>query len=263
MIDVRKDREKYIGASDCYKIMRGEWLDLYNEKKGITEPEDLSDVFRVQLGIHTEQFHLDWLANQLGYNLERAEQLIIIDTRHGFPLRVHPDDMVNDLGAVYPVEVKHTNQFANIEKMSATYAPQLHAQMLAMDVDKVLFSFIAGNNDPQPHWLELNQEYADQLIQACKDFWWCIENDIPPDPIQAPAEPAPTITARKPYDMAASKSANQWASAAADYTENQEAAATFTEAQKTLKDLVPDDASRAFGNGVTITVAKNGSKRFS
>ena len=48
------DRTRGIGGSDATRIMRGDWLSLYNEKVGLTKPEDLSNVFRVQLGILTE-----------------------------------------------------------------------------------------------------------------------------------------------------------------------------------------------------------------
>ena len=54
------DRQGFIGGTDAIRIMNGEWLELYQEKVGLTEPEDLSEVLAVQLGVHTEQFNLDW-----------------------------------------------------------------------------------------------------------------------------------------------------------------------------------------------------------
>ncbi len=58
------ERKGFIGGSDCVKIMQGNWLELWQVKTGRVEPEDLSDNIAVQLGIHTEQFNLDWFASQ-------------------------------------------------------------------------------------------------------------------------------------------------------------------------------------------------------
>ena len=259
MIDVTKDRGSYIGASDANRIMKGDWLALYNEKMGIAEPEDLSQIFRVQLGIYTEPFHLDWICQQHGFEMNEAVSYYRTD--YDFPCRANPDRMVIVNDKEYPVEVKHTNQFATLEKQMEWYAPQLHLQMYATQTSKCLFSFIAGNNDPQVEWIKADEEYMKMLLRVCAHFWWHIENEYPPESQLAPA-PKAQVTDRKPYDMTETKSANQWADAALTMRDNEEAAAKHAEAKETLKELVPDDASRATGNGVTITVAKNGSKRF-
>ena len=54
---------------------------------------------------------------------------------------------------------------------------------------------------------------------------------------------------------------NAWASAAVDYLEHQTAAKKFTAADKALKGLIEPDVKRAFGHGVEINRAKNGSLR--
>ena len=51
------DRSQGIGGSDATKIVAGTWKDLYLEKKGLKENEDLSFVLPVQLGIYTEDFN--------------------------------------------------------------------------------------------------------------------------------------------------------------------------------------------------------------
>ena len=43
------ERKGFIGGSDCNRIMSGDWLKLWSEKKGYTEPSDLSDILAVQL----------------------------------------------------------------------------------------------------------------------------------------------------------------------------------------------------------------------
>ncbi len=52
---------------------------------------------------------------------------------------------------------------------------------------------------------------------------------------------------------------NSWASAAGDWLQNKEAAATFNRATTLLKDLTEPDVGRAHGHGVEVNRAKNGS----
>ena len=58
------ERKGFIGGSDCNRIMSGDWLKLWSEKKGYTEPSDLSDILAVQLGSHTERFNIIWFEKQ-------------------------------------------------------------------------------------------------------------------------------------------------------------------------------------------------------
>mgnify|MGYP003125020012 FL=1 len=43
-----EDRKKYIGGSDACRIISGDWIKLWEEKTGRTEPEDLSKKLAVQ-----------------------------------------------------------------------------------------------------------------------------------------------------------------------------------------------------------------------
>ena len=51
-------KEYTIGGSDVNRLLNGNWYDLYLEKIGEKEPEDLSDALPVQLGIETEKFNI-------------------------------------------------------------------------------------------------------------------------------------------------------------------------------------------------------------
>ena len=61
------ERKGFIGGSDLYSIMNGDLLKLWEVKTGRAQPDDLSGEFRVQLGVATEQFHIDWFSNRTGY----------------------------------------------------------------------------------------------------------------------------------------------------------------------------------------------------
>ena len=49
-----------IGGTDAVRLANGEWKDLWLEKTGKIEREDLSGVLPVQLGVFTEEFNRRW-----------------------------------------------------------------------------------------------------------------------------------------------------------------------------------------------------------
>ena len=98
----------------------------------------------------------------------------------------------------------------------------------------------------------MDEDYAAQLIEVERNFWDCVQNNI-----------QPVIVAQKytgPIDRKVDMvGSNEWASAAADYLANKDAAKLFDTAKSSLKDLVPVDASEAFGHGITAKRSKTGS----
>ena len=59
------DRTGFLGGSDMSLILNGDWLYLWEIKTGREKPDDLSDVFPVQLGNATEEWHIDQVGNEL------------------------------------------------------------------------------------------------------------------------------------------------------------------------------------------------------
>ena len=70
------ERKGFIGGSDMYSIVRGDWNTLWHVKTGRTEPENLSDEFNVQLGIRTESFNMEWLAKRTGWDVMPSPDII-------------------------------------------------------------------------------------------------------------------------------------------------------------------------------------------
>ena len=67
------NRQGFIGGSDCVQIMQGNWLQLWQIKTGLIESEDLSNNLAVQLGVHTENFNLQWFEKQLNVSLSNYQ----------------------------------------------------------------------------------------------------------------------------------------------------------------------------------------------
>lgn len=260
---ITADRASGIGASDARRIATGDWHKLYLEKIGEAEPEDLSRIFRVQLGVHTENFHLDWLESREGWRIVcRNDRYYHAD--HSF-MFCHVDGWIDDL--FQPIEVKHSNGRANARESAVFYMAQLQHIMACTDKDEMRFSVIAGNDEPELAKVSRNQDYIDDLVELERSFWWHVTNRVPPEitPTGTQAKLAEVaavtiIDGLKPYDMTGS---NEWASLATDYRNNFDAARVFEEAKTGLKQLVPPDASQAAGHGLTIKRDKRGALRFS
>ncbi len=259
---IRTNRAEGIGSSDAKRLIDGDWHRLYMEKVGETEPEDLSGVFRVQLGIYTETFHLDWLERKYACQIERPMQRFYAPD---YPVMFAHLDGVH-VGKGVPVETKHTSSDARLRDKAVYYMPQLQHVLSITGHDYMLFSIIAGNSEPE--WCEVaaNLEYQAELRELIKSFWWHVEQRVPPEIIPTATLKAvervgatTPIDGLKPYDMTGN---NEWANYAQDYIDCMAAAALFADAKDGLKKMMPADASECTGHGITIKRDKRGALRF-
>ena len=129
--DEVNDRRTYLGASDFNTILGGDAArinQLWAEKVGLQEPEDLSDILAVQMGTWTEALNIRWLEKQTG--------LTVTDRQKRFTHPKHPfiiarvDGMtILPSGEVACVEAKHVGPFSyDLEATAARYAPQMAVQ---------------------------------------------------------------------------------------------------------------------------------------
>ena len=125
------DRCKVMGGSDAVKIMQGKWNQLYLEKKKLVEVEDLSNVFRVQLGVFTQKLNLDWFIKQNPHcEIEEEEKVFAMPGAENMIkiiYRGHVDAMIKNTqtNEKYVFEAKHTRGFQNQDKMIQYYMPQI------------------------------------------------------------------------------------------------------------------------------------------
>lgn len=252
------NRSRGIGGSDAMRIARGEWRALYNEKLGLTEPDDLSEVFKVQLGITTEPLHRRWFAKQTGFKVDDAS-----------PFQVHRthDWMYANLDGWLPeqgtfVEFKHTNARSTLREKARYYMAQLQHYIHVTDVPFAYFSIIKGNDDPEWCLVDRNDSYIQELFEMEKSFWWHVQNKIPPE--IEPRGQAESMEAKaanvlidgmRTVDMATN---NEWVSIAVDWLGTREAAAKHEAKGKEIKALVPEDAAEAFGAGVIVRRDRRG-----
>lgn len=246
----RVDRGRGLGGTDARRIMAGDWLPLYEEKVGLRAPDDLSGVFRVQLGIRTEAFHAEWFGKMTGFALDDP-QPTYEHPEHRF-MYAHLDKWLPEFGSF--VELKHSSANARFDDKARYYMAQLQHYMAVTGADHCWLSVIRGNDDPVWGKVDRKDAYIDTLIETERAFWWHVENKVPPDIVpQAALERIAKNAELIPVngwvkrDMTGS---NAWAVHAETFLRSRDAARLHDEAKKKLHELVANDAGEAYGFGV-------------
>lgn len=248
-----QDRKGFVGGSDARRIIEGDWLALYEEKVGIRQPDDLSDIFRVQLGVWTEPFHFAWLRDKLLMKIGTKAPRIQHPSLPWMQASVDGWWLEHDTF----IELKHTNERATARSVCETYQPQMAHYCAVMGVSHGYISFIAGNQDPVICKVEPSRTYIDELVELEANFWWHVENEIAPDS-EMHAENFAEVHAQAAnlkvndlrfVDMTGN---NHWADLALALIETKDARDTHEKAKDELKKLVAKDVGEATGHGVTI-----------
>ena len=237
--------ERKIGGSDAAVIVNGKHFDktlyeLWLEKTGLAEPEDLTWKLPVQMGVATEALNRRWFEKETGNTVEISEETL-----------VHPEFSyitANLDGIVRPnmvFEAKHSSPFNKANPVE-TYYPQCQHYLAVTGFDAVALSIFRGTSEWKLYEVERNDSYIAELIEKESAFWWCVTEDIEPDGAPTSMD-APVILPTKTVDMTGS---NEWASNAVAWLENFEGNQKFTKAKSELKKLVDEDVALAKGHGV-------------
>lgn len=250
------NRLGFIGGSDTIKIMSGEWLELWQVKTGKRQPEDLSDNIAVQLGIHTESFNIGWFEKVYGVSVEHkqrsfSEEIGIV------PVLGTIDGMWDD----WIVEAKHTNNFSTMDDMIARYMPQLQTYMRLSDAQGAYLSVIFGNSKWEAAHIARSDAYFDSMWAVVSDFWGYVLRNEEPVAVDTPSLSIEKI----PVDHMVIRDAstdNAFIDAAHTYVENEDAARSFENAKKSLKDMVGPNEREVYCDLLTIKRSKNGALRF-
>lgn len=240
-----------VGGSDANAIMAGgeKLWNLWEQKCGFRERDDLSGILAVQMGTWTEDFNAFWFERQTGHRvLDRGLEGAAKD-REWMTATI-------DGFADYSVwEAKHVGGRESRETVLSRYQPQLHHNMVVTRTSRAYLSVFEGNSGYWYEQVEQDPIYTEELLEREAQFWeWVQTQTRPPD---MPSVAAP-VMAIKSYDMTSS---NSWAEHAGLWLRNKSAAKLFKSAEDGLKESVPADAADARGHGVVVKRAKNGNLR--
>ena len=267
------ERKNTVGGSDINIIASGNSQRIHNlwlDKLGKREPDDLTLNWSVIMGNITEEANIEWIEHQLDLPII-DRQKVIRGNKHNF-MRCTLDGVVKgyknklavidakfSLGRPYKGE-----EYKDvIPRLVKTYSPQIHwnAYLVAEETGKTvpygLLSIIKGGDKPVLEEIKIDPDYQQELIARAKEFMNCIDMEVEPTEIDEIETPIPEDELI-PIDM---NDNPKWKAHSDQYLQTLGANDIFKKSTDALKKLVPKNASECFGNGIKIKVLKNKSKR--
>ena len=265
-----------IGGSDAAVVMHCVHFDktvqqLWLEKTGQAEPENLDDILRVQMGSFTERLNVLWYEKQTGHEITINTRTYVHDT---FEFATSHLDGITNARSIAPgvFEAKHTNAWHKEEAATALYYPQLQHNMAVAGMDYAHLSVFYGNDKWTCTEIARDDSYIELLMEREAAFWFAVESMTEPqgfDPIGSDGKTARPIKPKIKKEVNMNGN-NAWAVQASKWLEGVAPAKAFADTIKTIKDLVEPDVTRAFGygieakrtgRGVSITAIKEGKKK--
>src|SRR6266545_4290330 len=215
-----QNRRAFIGGSDARIIMGGDeaaLVQLWREKRGEAEPEDLSGNLIVQLGTATEELNRTWYERNTGWQVTGVQRRV---KPSAIPWMVATlDGLVEATGAVFEAKFMLPWSFSE-EAAAAKHMAQLQHNMWVTASRTAVLSIITGGGK----WVEMtipaDPLYQHLLLTAEKKFWRCVETGEPPH-LFGVEPPKPRIEAVRTVDMSGS---NAWAEFAGLFQATRQAA---------------------------------------
>jgi hypothetical protein len=245
-----KARSKGLGGSDAKQIMAGNWRELWEEKTGRRQPENLDEVLPVRMGNWTEDFNAIWYELQTGIRVDRSKKTRETTHKH----LIHPfmvcnaDGLVKIDGHTRLWEAKHTNPFGGEDEIKQTSYAQLQHNMEVLNLEGCELSVFYGNLKWRAHTVERDANYIAELMARESEFWLYVEKDEPP-----PADGVEAVKVAfddlKIKDM---RRDNVWVDSEATWLKWRSAVQSANAAEATLKGMVPADIGFAFGPELVI-----------
>jgi predicted phage-related endonuclease len=255
---LREIRRTYIGGSDARIVMgqdEAALVRLWQEKRGETEPEDLSGNLLVQLGVATEALNRSWYERNTGRAVNDVQKRIRHPVNRWMGATL--DGLVEGSSAVFEAKFMLPWSFSE-EAAAEKHMAQVQHNMWVTNAREAALSIITGGGK----WVEITVPadalYQHLLLTAERKFWRCVESGEPPR-LFLVEPPRPRIAAVRIVDMSSS---NAWAEFAAVFRLTRSGFVEHEKAKAELKALMPEDAKEAFGHGIRAKRSKAGAVSF-
>ena len=176
------NRQSAIWATDARKIADGKACDVYLEKIGQTQREDISHIEAVQWGLKLQ----DAIAREAGHRLK----LELKEADYGLTHQKHPwmkshFDFISEDGKTL-VEVKNynaakRNQFDDAIMPLADRAQCIH-EAAVHSVDRIVLAVLFGGQELVLIDQKIPESEKEELIKTEAEIWAAIQSKTPPTP---------------------------------------------------------------------------------
>jgi putative phage-type endonuclease len=179
-----EDRKSYIGGSDIAAAMGvSRWktpLQLWAEKTGQVEPEDISEKEYVVLGSELEEFIARKFERKTGIKVRRAPCRYVSQT-HPF-MACQIDRLctgTEDLLECKNVSAWKAKEWEG-EEIPIEYILQVSWQLMITKRKTGYIAALVGGNKFLWKKVEADQELFDKMFAVACDFWKMVEDKVPP-----------------------------------------------------------------------------------
>lgn len=170
-----EDRKGFIGASDCAAVLGlsrfKTVLQVWAEKTGTVEPEDLSEKLNVWLGNELEEVVAKKFTKDTGKKVHRVNDAYI-HKDHDF-IRCHIDRKVEGENAILQCKTASAWMARHWEgeEIPQEYILQEYHELACSGYQKAYIAVLIGNNDFKIKVLERDEKIIKQIIQKETEFW--------------------------------------------------------------------------------------------
>ena len=248
-------RKNRITGSRVAKLVTGseaDMLTLWEIMTGRREEDDLSNVWPVYLGSHTEDLHLNWLERVWGEPITRRGEFVQ-SSEHEWA-GVTLDGWRNGC----PVEVKHVGGREPRDRVITRYYPQCQWQAYCCDAPGVHLSIIEGANEPAVTYLPRDDEHIADLVDRADAFMACVYADV--QPIAGSPVTVTLPSQWRTVDLATDTPnwKGEMQVALDECLVTVESAKRNEDAKASVKKLLPEDVGLVIAGGIQVKRAKNG-----
>jgi len=181
------DRAKFIGGSDIASVMGlSPWksaLQLWAEKTGKIQPDDLSNNEAVELGTELEDFVAKKFERKTGLKVRRSPKYYVHKDYPHF--RAQVDRLVQ--GTDELLECKTTSAWKEKEwdgeDIPEHYICQVMWQLGITGRKVGHIAVLIGGQKFRYKKIEFDQELFDAQIEAANKFWDCVQTDTQPEAV--------------------------------------------------------------------------------
>lgn len=169
------DRMGFIGASDCAAVLGlsrfKTVLQVWAEKTGTVEPEDISEKLNVWLGNELEEVVAKKFTKDTGKKVHRVNDAYV-HKNHDF-IRCHIDRKVEGENAILQCKTasawmaKHWEG----EEIPQEYILQEYHELACTNYERAYIAVLIGNNDFKIKVLERDENTIKKIIAKEVDFW--------------------------------------------------------------------------------------------
>ena len=170
------DRGTFIGGSDGRIIMGSDeaaLIQLWQEKRGEAEPEDLSGNLVVQLGAATEELNRRWYERNTGRRVTDVQRQV---KHSAIPwMAATLDGVVEDAGAVFEAKFMLPWSFSE-EAAAEKHMAQVQHNMWVTHLRTSVLSIVTGGGKWVEVAMPMDPLYLTVRVSAEKKFWRCVQS---------------------------------------------------------------------------------------